>query len=137
MSKIILPPGFGRQGSIDDYAPLSQQELGTVAAPVMNAIAQGVPPDAETMVQFGVLCRLLVTVKTLGMAGAATEAQRDALAKELADLKAATPAPRLNLGFLSQDRPYIDCPICERVQDESGTCAFCASNPTATPSESL
>lgn len=148
-SKIILPPGLAKAQTIDDYKPLDQKEVGYVAQPVMQALAQGCPPDAVTQIQFGVLCRLLVTIKTLGMAGAATEAERDALVKELDALKAAAPRPVLQWDFEkvavevnpltiigTGERPYADCPVCERVLDENGSCHFCA-DPTTDPSEIL
>lgn len=144
MSRIILPTGAMTGQTLDDYKPLNQQQIAMLAQPVMQAIAQGIQPETVSQIEFGVLCQLLVTVKTLGMAGAAMETERDALAKELADLKAAASAPRLNLGFLNapvevanQQRAHTDCLVCERVTDENGVCSFCATNPTTTPSESL
>lgn len=144
MGRIILPTGAMTGQTLDDYKPLNQQQVAMLAQPVIQAIAQGIQPETVSQIEFGVLCQLLVTVKTLGMAGAAMEAERDALAKELADLKVATLAPRLSFDFLgapvevaNQQRAHTDCLVCERVTDENGVCSFCAANPAATPMESL
>ena len=77
---------IGAPRSITDYPPLSPEEFQHIAQPVVQAIQQGADPSMQAAVDFGVLCRLLVTVQTFAV-------RVDTLEKEVAALKEPPPLP--------------------------------------------
>lgn len=84
---------IGAPRSITDFTPLAPDEFQHIAQPVVQALQQGADPSMQAAVDFGVLCRLLVTVQTFAI-------RVDALEREITALKAPPPLP--NLASLGQ-----------------------------------
>jgi hypothetical protein len=79
---------IGAPRNITDFQPLEPHEFQHVATPVIQALQQGADPGMQAAVDFGVLCRLLVTVQMFAL-------RVDALEKEVATLKEPPPLPNL------------------------------------------
>lgn len=77
---------IGQPKSIREFKPLDAGELQYIAAPLDQAIQQGVPMDGEAAVNMVVLCRLVSTV--FAFAGRVVE-----LEKALAEAKPAPETP--------------------------------------------
>ena len=57
---------LGQPKSLDEFTPLSPDEVVYLATPLLQAIQQGHPLEVEVGIPLGVLCRLIATVKMLG-----------------------------------------------------------------------
>jgi hypothetical protein len=58
---------IGQPKSLNEFQSLTPEEVAYLAGPILQAIQSGHPMDAPVQVDLTVLCRLLATVRTLGM----------------------------------------------------------------------
>lgn len=82
---------IGQPKSLDEFDPLTPDEVAYLASPILQAIQQGHPLNVPVQIDLPVLCRLLATVRMLGM-------QVEALTKLVpTEEPAIPPLPRLRL----------------------------------------
>ena len=68
-SGLIIPdmPSFMKPKTIDEYEPVSPQELHqNMIIPISQALAQGVPPEQPTAVPLEAMARLIKTIQEMG-----------------------------------------------------------------------
>jgi len=89
---------IGQPKSLDEFDALTPDEVAYLASPILQAIQQGHPLNVPVQIDLPVLCRLLATVRMLGM-------QVEALSKLVPTETAVElpPLPMLRPSLLPED----------------------------------